>query len=166
MTAQSITANEGISLDGTLTVNGTLDAHKITGGTLNIVLPETAGASPIIKADAENVTLTLDLKNVKSKNAQEYRLTNSKDGYTVSGDYGKYAFSADGNFANYRTDKDALILPTLGKTRTAHCGLCGYRAARKLRLTTCARRKFMFLLRKKARQKSLKCRTTTRLPTL
>lgn len=108
LTARSITANEGISLDGTLTVNGTLDAHKITGGTLNIVLPETAGASPIIKADAENVTLTLDLKNVKSKNAQEYRLTNSKDGYTVSGDYGKYAFSADGNFANYRTDKDAF----------------------------------------------------------
>lgn len=108
LTARSITANEGISLDGTLTVNVTLDAHKITGGTLNIVLPETAGASPIIKADAENVTLTLDLKNVKSKNAQEYRLTNSKDGYTVSGDYGKYAFSADGNFANYRTDKDAF----------------------------------------------------------
>lgn len=27
---------------------------------------------------------------------------------SASGDYGKYAFSADGNFANYRTDKDAF----------------------------------------------------------
>ena len=107
LSAQSIKA-KAVALDGTLTVSGVLHADKITGGTLNIVLPETAVTSPIVTADAENVTLTLDLKNVKGKEAQKYRLTNTKDGYTVSGDYGKYAFSADGDFADYRADKDAF----------------------------------------------------------
>ena len=107
LTAQSIKA-KAVALDGTLTVSGVLQADKITGGTLNIVLPETAGTSPIITADAKDVTLTLDLKSVKGKEAQKYRLTNTKDGYTVSGDYGKYAFSADGDFADYRADKDAF----------------------------------------------------------
>ncbi|HBO58720.1 MAG TPA: hypothetical protein DD624_02265, partial [Alphaproteobacteria bacterium] len=100
LTAQSIKA-KAVALEGMLTVSGVLQADKITGGTLNIVLPETSVTSPIITADAENVTLTLDLKNVKGKEAQKYRLTNTKDGYTVSGDYGKYAFSADGDFADY-----------------------------------------------------------------
>lgn len=97
---------------GTLSMNGKLNASQIIGGTLNIILPETAGTSPIITADAKDVTLTLDLKNVTNKDAaQEYLLTNSADGYTISGNYGKWAFS-DGEFTldDWKADKDTYKL--------------------------------------------------------
>ena len=92
-------------------MDGTLKANSISNGTLNIVLPSNGTAETLVTAaTVNNVTLTLDLKNVKNKDAQEYRLTDSKDGYTVSADYGKYAFSAKGAFtmADYSADKDAF----------------------------------------------------------
>ena len=110
LTAQNITAKD-VAVNGTLTVDGTLKANSISNGTLNIVLPSNGTAETLVTAaTVNNVTLTLDLKNVKNKDAQEYRLTDSKDGYTVSADYGKYAFSAKGSFtmADYSADKDAF----------------------------------------------------------
>lgn len=110
LTAQNITAKD-VAVNGTLTVDGTLKANSISNGTLNIVLPSNGTAETLVTAaTVNNVTLTLDLKNVKNKDAQEYRLTDSKDGYTVSADYGKYAFSAKGAFtmADYSADKDAF----------------------------------------------------------
>ncbi len=98
---------------GTLSMNGKLNAGQIIGGTLNIILPETAGTSPIITADAKDVTLTLDLKNVTNKDAaQQYQLTDSTDGYTISGNYGKWAFSSDGAFTldDWKADKDKYLL--------------------------------------------------------
>ena len=84
LTAQNITAKD-VAVNGTLTVDGTLKANSISNGTLNIVLPSNGTAETLVTAaTVNNVTLTLDLKNVKNKDAQEYRLTDSKDGYTVS----------------------------------------------------------------------------------
>ena len=98
---------------GTLSMNGKLNAGQIIGGTLNIILPETTGTSPIITAKAQDVTLTLDLKNVTNKDAaQKYLLTNSTDGYTISGNYKKWAFSADNSFTleDWKADKDKYLL--------------------------------------------------------
>ena len=98
---------------GTLSMNGKLNAGQIIGGTLNIILPETAGTSPIITADAKDVTLTFDLKNVTNKDAaQQYQLTDSTDGYTLSGNYKKWAFSADNSFTleDWKADKDKYLL--------------------------------------------------------
>lgn len=109
-----LTANDiNLKNGGTLSMNGKLNAGQIIGGTLNIILPETAVTSPIITAKAQDVTLTLDLKNVTNKDAaQQYQLTDSTDGYTISGDYGKWAFSSDGEFTldDWKANKDAYKL--------------------------------------------------------
>lgn len=109
-----LTANDiNLKNGGTLSMNGKLNAGQIIGGTLNIILPETAVTSPIITAKAQDVTLTLDLKNVTNKDAaQQYQLTDSTDGYTISGDYGKWAFSSDGEFTldDWKANKDLFKL--------------------------------------------------------
>ena len=113
LTVNGKLSTRSITNGGTLTVNGRVTSGEITGGTLNIILPGTAGASPIISANAENVTLMLDLKNVKSKNAQQYFVVGSDNygGYTVSGDYSKWAFS-DGEFTldEWKINKDLFKL--------------------------------------------------------
>ena len=102
---------------GTLTMNGRLVAKNITDSTLNIVLPSVAdpiSKGAILLGSASNVNLNLDLKNVKSKNAQQYFVVDEVHygEYTLSGDYGKWAFSADNSFTldDWKADKDKYLL--------------------------------------------------------
>lgn len=102
---------------GTLTMNGRLVAKNITDSTLNIVLPSVAdpiSEGAILLGSANNVNLNLDLKNVKSKNAQQYFVVDELHygEYTISGSYGKWAFSADNSFTleDWKADKDKYLL--------------------------------------------------------
>lgn len=111
-----LVASGGIT-GGTLTMNGRLVTSTITDSTLNIVLPSVAdpiSEGAILLGLASNVNLNLDLKNVKSKNAQQYNVVgeNYYSGYTLSGDYGKWAFSADKSFTldDWKADKNAFQL--------------------------------------------------------
>lgn len=111
-----LVAGGGIT-GGTLTMNGRLVAKDITGSTLNIVLPSVAdpiSKGAILLGSASNVNLNLDLKNVKSKNAQQYFVVDELHygEYTLSGDYGKWAFSADKSFTleDWKADKDKYLL--------------------------------------------------------
>lgn len=111
-----LVASGGIT-GGTLTMNGRLVAKNITDSTLNIVLPSVAdpiSEGAILLGRASNVNLNLDLKNVKSKNAQQYNVVgeNYYSDYTLSGDYGKWAFSADKSFTldDWKADKSAFQL--------------------------------------------------------
>ena len=117
LTAANINAGT-VTLNGTLTVDGLLritGSNELigSGGILNVVLPEAAATSPIITATANNVTLTLDLKNVKNEDtARQYSITNKSDGYTLSGKYDRYAFSKDRSFTldDFKANKDAFSL--------------------------------------------------------
>lgn len=111
-----LVAGGGIT-GGTLTMNGRLVAKNITDSTLNIVLPSVAdpiSKGAILLGSANNVNLNLDLKNVKSKNAQQYFVVDELHygEYTLSGDYGKWAFSADNSFTldDWKADKDKYLL--------------------------------------------------------
>lgn len=111
-----LVASGGIT-GGTLTMNGRLVTSTITDSTLNIVLPSVAdpiSEGAILLGRASNVNLNLDLKNVKSKNAQQYNVVgeNYYSDYTLSGDYGKWAFSADKSFTldDWKADKNAFQL--------------------------------------------------------
>lgn len=114
------TKAEDIIINGILTVSGPMEANSITGGTdgtLNIVLPSSGTKSVIVSSykPVNNVKLTFDLKNVKSKNAQQYFVVGSGNygNYTIiSGDYGKWAFSSDGEFTldDWKANKDAYKL--------------------------------------------------------
>lgn len=111
-----LVAGGGIT-GGTLTMNGRLVAKNITDSTLNIVLPSVAdpiSEGAILLGSANNVNLNLDLKNVKSKNAQQYFVVDEVHygEYTLSGDYGKWAFSADKSFTleDWKADKNAFQL--------------------------------------------------------
>ena len=111
-----LVAGGGIT-GGTLTVNGRLVAKNITDSTLNIVLPSVAdpiSKGAILLGSASNVNLNLDLKNVKSKNAQQYFVVDEVHygEYTLSGNYGKWAFSADNSFTSedWKADKSAYKL--------------------------------------------------------
>ena len=111
-----LVAGGGIT-GGTLTMNGRLVAANITDSTLNIVLPSVAdpiSEGAILLGSANNVNLNLDLKNVKSKNAQQYFVVDELHygEYTLSGDYGKWAFSADNSFTldDWKADKDKYLL--------------------------------------------------------
>ncbi len=111
-----LVASGGIT-GGTLTMNGRLVAKNITDSTLNIVLPSVAdpiSEGAILLGRASNVNLNLDLKNVKSKNAQQYFVVDELHygEYTISGSYGKYAFSSDGAFTldDWKADKDKYLL--------------------------------------------------------
>lgn len=111
-----LVASGGIT-GGTLTMNGRLVAKNITDSTLNIVLPSVAdpiSEGALILGSASNVNLNLDLKNVKSKNAQQYFVVDELHygEYTISGSYGKYAFSSDGAFTldDWKADKDKYLL--------------------------------------------------------
>lgn len=111
-----LVAGGGIT-GGTLTMNGRLVAKNITDSTLNIVLPSVAdpiSKGAILLGSANNVNLNLDLKNVKSKNAQQYFVVDEVHygEYTLSGDYGKWAFSADNSFTldDWKADKDKYLL--------------------------------------------------------
>lgn len=111
-----LVASGGIT-GGTLTMNGRLVTSTITDSTLNIVLPSVAdpiSEGAILLGRASNVNLNLDLKNVKSKNAQQYNVVgeNYYSDYTLSGDYGKWAFSADKSFTleDWKADKSAFQL--------------------------------------------------------
>ena len=111
-----LVAGGGIT-GGTLTVNGRLVAANITDSTLNIVLPSVAdpiSKGAILLGSASNVNLNLDLKNVKSKNAQQYFVVDEVHygEYTLSGNYGKWAFSADNSFTSedWKADKSAYKL--------------------------------------------------------
>lgn len=111
-----LVAGGGIT-GGTLTMNGRLVAKNITDSTLNIVLPSVAdpiSEGAILLGSANNVNLNLDLKNVKSKNAQQYFVVDEVHygEYTLSGDYGKWAFSADKSFTleDWKADKDKYLL--------------------------------------------------------
>ncbi len=111
-----LVAGGGIT-GGTLTMNGRLVAKNITDSTLNIVLPSVAdpiSEGALILGSASNVNLNLDLKNVKSKNAQQYFVVDEVHygEYTLSGDYGKWAFSADNSFTldDWKADKDKYLL--------------------------------------------------------
>lgn len=111
-----LVAGGGIT-GGTLTMNGRLVAKNITDSTLNIVLPSVAdpiSEGALILGGASNVNLNLDLKNVKSKNAQQYFVVDELHygEYTISGSYGKWAFSADKSFTldDWKADKNAFQL--------------------------------------------------------
>lgn len=111
-----LVASGGIT-GGTLTTNGRLVTSTITDSTLNIVLPSVAdpiSEGAILLGRASNVNLNLDLKNVKSKNAQQYFVVDELHygEYTISGSYGKYAFSSDGAFTldDWKADKDKYLL--------------------------------------------------------
>lgn len=111
-----LVAGGGIT-GGTLTMNGRLVAKNITDSTLNIVLPSVAdpiSEGALILGSANNVNLNLDLKNVKSKNAQQYFVVDEVHygEYTLSGNYGKWAFSADNSFTldDWKADKDKYLL--------------------------------------------------------
>lgn len=111
-----LVAGGGIT-GGTLTMNGRLVAKDITDSTLNIVLPSVAdpiSEGAILLGSASNVNLNLDLKNVKSKNAQQYFVVDELHygEYTISGSYGKWAFSADKSFTleDWKADKNAYKL--------------------------------------------------------
>lgn len=111
-----LVAGGGIT-GGTLTMNGRLVAKDITDSTLNIVLPSVAdpiSKGAILLGSASNVNLNLDLKNVKSKNAQQYFVVDEVHygEYTLSGNYGKWAFSADNSFTSedWKADKSAYKL--------------------------------------------------------
>lgn len=114
------TKAEDIIINGILTVSGPMEANSITGGTngtLNIVLPSSGTKSVIVSSykPVSNVKLTFDLKNIKSKNAQQYFVVGSGNygNYTIiSGDYGKWAFSSDGEFTldDWKANKDAYKL--------------------------------------------------------
>lgn len=111
-----LVASGGIT-GGTLTMNGRLVAKDITDSTLNIVLPSVAdpiSKGAILLGSASNVNLNIDLKNVKSKNAQQYFVVDELHygEYTISGSYGKWAFSADNSFTleDWKADKDAFQL--------------------------------------------------------
>ena len=111
-----LVAGGGIT-GGTLTMNGRLVAKNITDSTLNIVLPSVAdpiSKGAILLGSANNVNLNLDLKNVKSKNAQQYFVVDEVHygEYTLSGDYGKWAFSADNSFTldDWKANKDKYLL--------------------------------------------------------
>lgn len=114
------TKAEDIIINGILTVSGPMEANSITGGTdgtLNIVLPSSGTKSVIVSSykPVSNVKLTFDLKNVKSKNAQQYFVVGSGNygNYTIiSGDYGKWAFSSDGEFTldDWKANKDLFKL--------------------------------------------------------
>ncbi len=111
-----LVASGGIT-GGTLTVNGRLVTSNITDSTLNLVLPSVAdpiSEGALILGSASNVNLNLDLKNVKSKNAQQYFVVDEVHygEYTISGNYGKYAFSSDGEFTldDWKARKDAYKL--------------------------------------------------------
>ncbi|HAW33470.1 MAG TPA: hypothetical protein DCX19_02380, partial [Alphaproteobacteria bacterium] len=119
LTARHTEADD-IIINGTLTVSGSLAANSITGGTdgtLNIVLPSSGTKGVIVSSyePVSNVKLTFDLKNVKSKNAQQYFVVGSGNygNYTIiSGNYDKWAFSADDSFTleDWKADKDAYKL--------------------------------------------------------
>lgn len=111
-----LVASGGIT-GGTLTMNGRLVAKNITDSTLNIVLPSVAdpiSKGALLLGRASNVNLNLDLKNVKSKNAQQYFVVDELHygEYTISGSYGKWAFSADKSFTleDWKADKSAFQL--------------------------------------------------------
>lgn len=118
LTAANINAGTVTIKNGTLTVDGLL---RITGsneligdgGILNVVLPENPISTIIMtEKEANNVTLTLDLKNVKNKDAaREYKITDKSTGYTLSGKYGRYAFS-NGSFTldDFKAKKNAFSL--------------------------------------------------------
>ncbi len=136
LTAQTISVAKATTINGTLTVNGKLvSAGGITGGTLtmngrlvtsnitdstlNLVLPSVAdpiseGAIVMVSDSVSNVNLNLDLKNVKGKNAQQYFVVDELHygKYTISGSYGKYAFSSDGAFTldDWKANKDKYLL--------------------------------------------------------
>lgn len=110
------TRAEDIIINGILTVSGSMEANSITGGTLNIILPSSGTRATIVssKKPVSNVNLTFDLKNVKSKNAQQYSVVGyNYSNYTIiSGNYSKWAFSAKDSFTldDWKADKDAYKL--------------------------------------------------------
>ncbi len=110
------TRAEDIIINDILTVSGSMEANSITGGTLNIILPSSGTRATIVssKKPVSNVNLTFDLKNVKSKNAQQYSVVGyNYSNYTIiSGNYSKWAFSAKDSFTldDWKADKDAYKL--------------------------------------------------------
>ncbi len=94
LTAYHIKAEDDLVINGTLTLNGSLEANNITGGTLNVILPSAGAEGKLVSAKTvDNVKLTLNLKNVNNKEkTQRYYLTDNSS-FTLSGSYGKYAFS-------------------------------------------------------------------------
>lgn len=110
------TRAEDIIINGILTVSGSMEANSITGGTLNIILPSSGTRAIIVSSNkpVSNVNLTFDLKNVKSKNAQQYSVVGyNYSNYTIiSGNYSKWAFSAKDSFTldDWKADKDAYKL--------------------------------------------------------
>ena len=110
------TRAEDIIINGILTVSGSMEANSITGGTLNIILPSSGTRATIVSSNkpVSNVNLTFDLKNVKSKNAQQYSVVGyNYSNYTIiSGNYSKWAFSAKDSFTldDWKADKGAYKL--------------------------------------------------------